>query len=414
MFHFAAWRCFYRSYSILLCGALLALSRIASGADSGSSVVLVYNRNLPESKQVAEYYAQRRQVPAGQIFGLDLPKTETMTRGEDQQRLSEPLLRHLRESNLLVYPKGGKRHEKSTNEFPVQASIRYAVLCYGVPLKIVNDPKLNEPGVDKVRPELRRNDAAVDSELSMLPNLLSRYHLTGPVVNRLFATTNAALLSPTNGILLVARLDGPTPEIARGLVDKAIQAENDGLWGRAYFDSRGFTNSNYKIGDDWMRGGAQLTARLGFDTVLDNDPATFPVAFPMSQIAIYAGWYIATRPARSPGRRLSLCRALLRITCTRSARRRFARPALIGSGRCWPKVRRPRWVAWKSLTWKARRTFSPFSSAGCIKRSALGKRPMPARTRSRGKPPSSETRYTGRSPRHPLNGTWTCNGVTAN
>ena len=107
------------------------------------------------------------------------------------------------------------------------------MLCYGVPLKIVNDPKLNEPGVDKVRPELRRNDAAVDSELSMLPNLLSRYHLTGPVVNRLFATTNAALLSPTNGILLVARLDGPTPEIARGLVDKAIQAETDGLWGRA-------------------------------------------------------------------------------------------------------------------------------------------------------------------------------------
>src|SRR6478735_6955755 len=113
MFHFAAWRCFYRSYGILLCSALLALSPIASGAESGASVVLIYNRNLPESKQVAEYYAQRRQVPAGQIFGLDLPKTETMTRGEYEQRLSDPLLRTLRESNLLVYPKGSKRHEKS-------------------------------------------------------------------------------------------------------------------------------------------------------------------------------------------------------------------------------------------------------------------------------------------------------------
>jgi uncharacterized protein (TIGR03790 family) len=36
---------------------------------------------------------------------------------------------------------------------------------------------------------------------------------------------------------MVARLDGPAMAIARGLVDKALQAERDGLWGRAYFDS---------------------------------------------------------------------------------------------------------------------------------------------------------------------------------
>ncbi len=42
-------------------------------------------------------------------------------------------------------------------------------------------------------------------------------------------------LNPTNGILLVARLDGPTADIARGLVDKALQAERDGLVGPRLF-----------------------------------------------------------------------------------------------------------------------------------------------------------------------------------
>ena len=80
---------------------------------------------------------------------------------------------------------------------------------------------------------------AVDSELAWLPLVKMDFPLTGPFPNWVYGVTNAALLNPTNGILLVARLDGPTADIANGLVDKAMQAERDGLWGRAYFDARG-------------------------------------------------------------------------------------------------------------------------------------------------------------------------------
>jgi hypothetical protein len=91
---------------------------------------------------------------------------------------------------------------------------------------------------------------------------------------------------------LVARLDGPTPEIARGLVDKAMQAERDGLWGRGYFDARGLEKTNnYFIGDQWILTAAQISRQLGFETVIDDKPETFPADFPMSQIAIYCGWY---------------------------------------------------------------------------------------------------------------------------
>jgi uncharacterized protein (TIGR03790 family) len=111
-------------------------------------------------------------------------------------------------------------------------------LCYGIPLKIAPDPNLHETIKKGAPVELQRNEAAVDSELAWLPLIEMNVLLSGPLPNWTYGTTKEAALNPTNGILLVARLDGPTPEIARGLVDKALEAERDGLWGRAYFDLR--------------------------------------------------------------------------------------------------------------------------------------------------------------------------------
>ncbi|MFO1497384.1 MAG: TIGR03790 family protein [Verrucomicrobiota bacterium] len=282
-----------RALLILVCGlAPVGANSLARADEAGDQVVVVYNRNLSESQQVAEYYARRRDVPKGQVIGLDLPKEESISRSDYQDRLARPLLSALRDKRLLVYPSNHHRADPlATNEFPVQARIRYAALCYGVPVKILSDPKLSEEGSEKIRVELRRNEAAVDSELALLPTLAPKLPVYGAVANRLFAATNGHQLGPTNGLLLVTRLDGPSADIARGLVDKAIQAEADGLWGRAYFDARGLTNGNYKLGDDWIRGAAQVVTRLGFETVLDHEPATFSVGYPMSHIAIYAGWY---------------------------------------------------------------------------------------------------------------------------
>src|SRR5207249_9171265 len=125
---------------------------------------------------------------------------------------------------------------------------------------------------EKARVEMRRNEAAVDSELAALPLLLQNRPLTGPARNPIYGVTNTALIHPTNGVLVVARLDGPSVEIARGLVDKAMEAETNGLWRRAYFDLRGLTNTSYKLGDDWIRGAAEMVRRLGFETIVDEKP----------------------------------------------------------------------------------------------------------------------------------------------
>jgi uncharacterized protein (TIGR03790 family) len=268
---------------------------VLGAAVPGEAVAVVYNRLLPESKNVAEYYAERRQVPPRQVIGLDLPKAETISRNEFRDLLQKSLLKALEQQRLFHFRAEIK---PATATAPGQvfyrlstATIRYLALCYGVPLRIAPEPSLNEKGEEKIRLEFRRNEAAVDAELALLPLFKQDYPLTGPLQNPHYLATNSALLHPTNGLLMVTRLDGPSASIARGLVDKAIQAETDGLWGRGYFDARGFTNGNYRIGDDWIRGAATVCHRMGFDTVLDDKPETFSPAFPMSQIAFYAGWY---------------------------------------------------------------------------------------------------------------------------
>src|SRR5882762_4667621 len=280
-----------RAQWILAISAALPLA----AAEPGSSVIVLYNSAMPESKQVAEYYAEKRQVPKNQLFGFVLPKDEAMTRSEFIDSLQKPLLKQLETIGLFklaTVAVGSNAAPAGVSGRRVVAStIRYAALCYGVPIKILRDEKLVEPAAEQLPAELRRNEASVDSQLACLPVSELNLPWVGPLTNPFYGATNATLLNPTNGILLVTRLDGPTAAIARGLVDKALQAERDGLWGRAYFDGRGITNGGYKLGDDMIRGAATGMRSLGYETFLDEKPETFPASFPLSQVAFYAGWY---------------------------------------------------------------------------------------------------------------------------
>ena len=90
-----ACRPFFRCLHFLLVsasvGPFLPEEVRAAGVEPGSSVVVVYNRRVPESNEVAEYYAKRRQVPANQVIGLDLPTGEAMTHDEFVNQLQHPL-----------------------------------------------------------------------------------------------------------------------------------------------------------------------------------------------------------------------------------------------------------------------------------------------------------------------------------
>lgn len=276
-----------RSLQVLfLCFSFFYLDAVFP--DDGSSVVVIYNSRLPESRAIAQHYAVARKVPENQIFGFDLPTDETIARQEFQLKLEEPLLKKIFALGLF---------ESVTNQSgkiilpPSKSRIRYAVLCYGVPLRILESKEIVERNVDDLPVELRRNEASVDSELICLPRGPWTYRLTGPLLSHVYMGTNNSLLHPTNGILIVTRLDGPSPQIVSNIIDNAILAENEGLWGRVYIDRRGITNGVLAEGEKWFADSALWCRRLGFETVEDIKPETFDRDFPMSHIAIYAGWY---------------------------------------------------------------------------------------------------------------------------
>ena len=274
---------------------LLAPVLVRAGGDE---VVVIYNSRVPASKAVADHYAAARQVPAKQIFGFALTTNEIITRADFTDFLQKPLAEKLAATGLWKFgkaeiPATGKQ-PAHTEDRVVASKIRYAVLCYGVPLKIAPG-SVAEAAADKItKTEFRRDEAAVDSELVWLPLIKMNVLLAGPLPNLFYTCTNRTLLTPLNGILLVSRLDGPTPEIASGLVDKALAAESNGLWGRAYIDTRNLqTNDAYYPGDVWLRESAKICRAQGFDVAVDTNAETLPEAYPLSHVAIYAGWYDA-------------------------------------------------------------------------------------------------------------------------
>ena len=261
----------------------------------GASVVVVYNQNVPDSLAVAEHYAAKRGVPKEQLVGLDLPEAETVSRQVFTDRLEDPLKKRFRderwfEFDFEVIPASRERVGQVIQSIK-KATVRYLAICYGVPLRIQPDADFKEDGSEKIRIELRRNEAAVDSELAVLPLDPNQRRIYGPLRNPVYGATNAVSIRPEMGVLMVSRLDGPTAEIAKGLVDRAMQAEEDGLWGRAYFDLRGITTGEYKLGDDWIARAAEFSRQVGLETYVDTDGPTFPATLPMSHIGLYAGWY---------------------------------------------------------------------------------------------------------------------------
>lgn len=260
----------------------------------GSEVVVLFNRRVPQSQDVANYYADKRQVPTNQVLGFEFQDQAYITRQEYMAFAEDFLVKELEKRGLArfrkeIVPMQAGRPGRVKYHL-TEAKIRYLVPTYGVPWQIREAPGWGEAPTPGMPAAVKRNEACLDNELAVLPRH-GQWPFDGPLRNVCFSRTNAAEIHPTNGVFIVSRLDGPSPEIAKSLVDKALIAEREGLWGRAYFDLRNITNGAYAPGDRWITNASTVARDVGFETVVDNRPAVFNNAFPMSQIALYFGWY---------------------------------------------------------------------------------------------------------------------------
>src|SRR5438128_764943 len=197
-----------RIYLMAAVALFCAWGKAAKGA--GDEVIVLYNKNLPESKGVADYYAEKRSVPKSQLFGFSLTTNEEISRVEFREHLQKPLAKILESQKFWSIGSillSATSNQPARMEWRVKESkIRCAVLCYGMPLRIAEDPSVKETVVENVRPEMRRNVAAVESELAVLPLIEQHPPIGGPLRNWTYGVTNGAMLHPTNSILLVTRL----------------------------------------------------------------------------------------------------------------------------------------------------------------------------------------------------------------
>jgi len=258
--------------------ALLAASGAPAAHPEADRTLVVATDTVPEGLKVARRYMKVRGIPARNLCVLHVPPKETVDREAYDRTIREPLRAFLErwEGRMAVQLPDGVVHVR------LQARrAKYLVPVYGVPVKI--------GGYEDVETMHMSRAAAVDSELALLPG--PRHELVGGLANPLFGATTTDGPLVGERMLLVSRLDGPTAEIARRLVDDAVWAEKNGLEGRAYVDTRGLTEGKYAGGDETLRRAAAVLRRAGFDTEIDERPEIWPLAHPMPEAAVYLGWY---------------------------------------------------------------------------------------------------------------------------
>jgi uncharacterized protein (TIGR03790 family) len=252
--------------------------------------LIVYNDRDPDSRLLADYYAQRRGIPTNLVCAIHARPVETITRREFNDDVREPILRFLTRNGLLVqrpYVVDNKPRIET-----IACRISCIALIYGVPLRIESDPTVQERAYTSgTRPELIRNEASVDSELALLP--VYGLPVCGPLRNPLFDTKAGGFFDPpmNRRLLLVGRLDGPDTATVRRMIDDAITAEQYGLHGRAYFDARGIQDRNYVDGDYWIKNSHESFVKAGFECELDENESLFGEDHPMTDVVFYTGWY---------------------------------------------------------------------------------------------------------------------------
>jgi uncharacterized protein (TIGR03790 family) len=101
--------------------------------------------------------------------------------------------------------------------------------------------------------------------------------------------------------LMVMRLDGPTEQSVRDLIETSIKIEQEGLKGEVVLDARGKPPTEpYGAYDQTIRNLAELLrAKTSLKVVLDNKPNLI-AEDSETEIALYCGWY-SLRHYVSPG-----------------------------------------------------------------------------------------------------------------
>lgn len=280
----------------ILARAFLPLAALATGAwlatalaeePLAARVLILANRDDPDSLAIAGHYLQARQVPPDNLFAYSIPGAETISWGQFIATLWQPLQDELVRRRWIDAIPLASLDAVGRRKYAVSGHrIAALVVCRGVPLRIDDDSTLRaEAFAVSARSELRTNAGAVDSELSLLA-ADGGYPIDGFVANPLFGKLRPSEFDRAK-VVKVSRLDGPTAADALALIDRALAAERTGLAGRAYVDKGG----DYAEGNRWLEDTAKQITALGFDLAVNRASETMPASDRCDAPVLYFGWH---------------------------------------------------------------------------------------------------------------------------
>lgn len=271
----------FRTLCLVLILPCLALAK--PKAPTPESVLVIYNSSVPQSKELAIFYAAERKIPRAQLIGLPLPDKEEISRDEYNNLIRKPLIAEFdrrkwwdrikdRDGNLQI------------------ASSKIDILCCvrGVPSRIKH-PRPAPPEGEAPKPATQQEmmatrSAAVDSELTMLG--IEGQSLIGALRNPYFQK-DIPFADAKLPILLVGRIDAHSYTVCKRLIIDAIAAERDGLWGFGVVDIA----NKIPQGDLWLKNVAKDLSDAGIPTLVDRSNDTLPINYPLRDTAVYYGWY---------------------------------------------------------------------------------------------------------------------------
>lgn len=264
------------------CAALLAVLALAARAQTplNERVLVVYNADAPESKQVASYYMSKRAIPADNVCKISVSSNDQIKQAEYDANVKRPLQKCLE--------KAGKD------------KILYIVFSYRTPWLLEFPPPQETYALDQFiadiwdeyLPERAANQAEVQPYFGKAQSEGDLYEPYVPLADYRQQANARRIYS-------VWRLDAASAAVAKGMVDKALHAEAHGLEGNGCFDRR--TDPTTSV-PDWAYGGgdwdihqaAEMARRAGFPVTEDGhseEYGTAPAPLRCDHAALYAGWY---------------------------------------------------------------------------------------------------------------------------
>lgn len=276
----------------ILLHLLLLFLPVLAGAQSEmplpARVLVVFNAKVKDSEKIADAYIAARDIPARNKCALRLDRlssfygpydgTVAVPAAEWDKRVRDPIRKCL--------------------DAVGRQKILYIVLTYGTPYKLKDAPARSGISSDQYLADIwnqagARPARALNPYFADAASSANRYP---PLVS--LAAYRAR--SDAKTIYSVWRLDAPTPALALGLFQKAVEAEKSGLSGQACFDRRlgqdttALPDAGHNSGDWDLYRAAQMVRNAGIPVLEDTHEEEFgssPAPKRCDHAILYAGWY---------------------------------------------------------------------------------------------------------------------------